>query len=112
MVLDGPYGKNLDTSKYQTILLVTHRRGIFGILPFALSILSGRNQATQGNQGKKTYKNLNKLDIFWKLGNLREFQWALEFFRELEEIRATQVSGTTFPDHPRIRNNPKPRNGA
>jgi NAD(P)H-flavin reductase len=88
IILDGPYGKEVDARKYQTILLVAIGKGICGILPVALSILSGH--ASGG------YGTLAKLDIFWKLESRLDFQWASTYFEQLETMKLN-VSELTFP---------------
>ena len=71
--LDGPYGKGIDVSKYETVLLAADGIGISGILPFVLSLAvryeRDKDDKSQGVRGGLFSDEFRKVNIYWELGS-------------------------------------------
>jgi len=71
--LDVPYGKSIDLSKYETVLLAADGIGISGILPFILSLAvryeRDKDDKSQGIRGGLFGDEFRKINIYWELGS-------------------------------------------
>jgi hypothetical protein len=81
VLLDGPYGVNLQLHTYQNVILVAQGIGLAGVLPYA------RHLSERFFHENLVYQRglfTRRVDIFWVLEDNRQEDWASEYFSQLQ----------------------------
>jgi hypothetical protein len=86
ILLDGPYGHNLDVDSFDTVCLTAKGIGIVGILSFALGL------TMQGLREGNLSRNIN---LFWVLEHNYQETWVGP---QLEELQKMDVGGVSAPN--------------
>lgn len=105
--LDGPYGHRIRFGDYDLVILVADGRGIVGVLPFVLSILSRNKQDREDKEhGLKSSlycDKTRKVDLIWKLDNNAQVEWAAPYFAALSEMEVDVAQGKRRKKVSRVR---------
>ncbi|KAK1980493.1 hypothetical protein LZ30DRAFT_659258, partial [Colletotrichum cereale] len=96
LLLDGPYGRNLELWNYETVILAAKGMGIAGILSSALCLLDRRNQDSEAKKDKKHGQRLfrdltRKVAIVWALEDNAQEDWATSAFSVLQGLDSDQT---------------------
>ncbi|KDN70497.1 hypothetical protein CSUB01_07942 [Colletotrichum sublineola] len=96
LLLDGPYGRNLELWNYETVILAAKGMGIAGILSSALCLLDRRNQDSEAKKDKKRGQRLfrdltRKVAIVWTLEDNAQEDWAAPAFSVLQGLDSDQT---------------------
>ncbi|KAH6646813.1 hypothetical protein BKA67DRAFT_580640 [Truncatella angustata] len=93
LLLIGPYGKDLQLHRFETVILTARGIGILGVLPFALQ-LAGRKQQDSVVRDKESrlrdsddavFRDVTrKVDLIWWLDHNEQENWVADQLRELQ----------------------------
>lgn len=81
LLLDGPYGQDLELEYYETVLLAAHGTGILGVLSFALYLCQRRG----------IRRSLRRINIFWSLEQNSQDKWVDKKLRKLQKMDPNNV---------------------
>ncbi|KAL8409983.1 hypothetical protein RB594_008176 [Gaeumannomyces avenae] len=94
LLLDGPYGRNIDLWNYETVILAAKGMGIAGILSSALFLLDRRNLDLVAK--KQTKKRLfrdrtRKVALVWALEDNFQENWAALAIHNLQKVDKEKI---------------------
>ncbi|KAI1464282.1 uncharacterized protein F4812DRAFT_467945 [Daldinia caldariorum] len=78
LLIDGPYGQDLNLKYFKSVMLAAHGAGILGILSIARSIWEHR----------RSDDVLCRVNIFWSLERNSQGEWAAAYLKRLQELDA------------------------
>ena len=95
VILDGPYGNDIDSSQYDTVMLVADGIGISGVLSFALSLVSRRHH-DKTEKAAQHFTDLfrdrtRKVNIYWRVNSFRDVEWVTTPFQSLDGVGEGKV---------------------
>lgn len=82
LLIDGPYGQDLNLRYFKSVMLTAHGAGILGVLSIARSLWERR----------RSDDVLRRVNIFWSLDQNSQGEWAAPYLRRLQELDADNVS--------------------
>ncbi|KAM7190660.1 hypothetical protein V8F33_009324 [Rhypophila sp. PSN 637] len=123
MLLDGPYGKDLQLSKYETVILTAKGMGILSILPMALHLAarkdyddSVRSQShledptlglATGPSAVPVFRDATRrIDLLWRLEHNDQEGWVADQLKALQDLDPRRVLLLVWCIYPR----PKTKN--
>ena len=86
LLIDGPYGQDLNLEYFESVMLAAHGAGILGVLSIARRLWERR----------RSDDALRRVNIFWSLEQSSQGKWAATYLRRLQKLDAGNVS-TLFP---------------
>ncbi|KAI3339065.1 hypothetical protein F4824DRAFT_498917 [Ustulina deusta] len=78
LLIDGPYGQDLNLSYFKSVMLAAHGAGILGVLSIARSLWERR----------RSDDVLCRVNIFWSLERNSQAEWAAAYLKRLQELDA------------------------
>ncbi|KAI3333821.1 hypothetical protein F4824DRAFT_512983, partial [Ustulina deusta] len=78
LLIDGPYGQDLNLKYYKSVMLTAHGAGILGVLSIARSLWERR----------RLDDVLCRVNIFWSLERNSQAEWATTYLKRLQELDA------------------------
>lgn len=97
--LSGPYGGDLSTGAFETLVLAGEGIGIAGILPFALSLVSRKKRDKQNKGDVPLNCDITRcIDLVWKLDDNRQYDYAAEYFDSLAATSRDITPQTSLDD--------------
>lgn len=81
LLIDGPYGQDLNLESFESVMLVARGAGIVGVLSIARTLWECRHDNV-----------LRRVNIFWSLDRNSQGEWVSEYMRALQELDAANVS--------------------
>ena len=81
LLIDGPYGQDLNLEYFESVMLTAHGAGILGVLSIARSLWERR----------RSDDVLRRVNIFWSLGKNSQGEWAATYLRRLQKLDARNV---------------------
>ncbi|KAH8878677.1 hypothetical protein GQ53DRAFT_834785 [Thozetella sp. PMI_491] len=109
MLLDGPYGQDLQLHGYETVILTAKGMGILSILPMALHLAARKDHddsvRSKSNPGEDPTVGLataaaaapvfrdttRRIDLLWRLEHNDQDQWVADQLRALQDLDARRV---------------------
>ena len=105
MLLDGPYGKDLQLYRYETVILTAKGMGIVSVLPMALHLAarkeyddSVRSQfdpdegPSVGLATAPIFRDATRrIDLLWRLEHNNQDQWVADQLKALQDLDPRQV---------------------
>jgi predicted ferric reductase len=91
VVMDGPYGKDLQLENYETVILIAKGIGIAGILPYARHITYRRTSKDKAHEAYRRGLITRKLDIFWIMEDNCQQDWLSDWISELHAKDSEKV---------------------
>ncbi|KAI8626617.1 hypothetical protein F5Y19DRAFT_488216 [Xylariaceae sp. FL1651] len=82
LLIDGPYGQDLNLRYFRSVMLAAHGAGIIGILSIARSLWERR----------RSNDTLRRVNIFWSLERNSQAEWAAAYLKRLQKLDAGNVS--------------------
>jgi hypothetical protein len=82
LLIDGPYGKDLNLEYFESVMLAAHGAGIVGVLSIARSLWERR----------RSDDLLRRVNIFWSLEENSQGEWAAAYLRRLQKLDVGNVS--------------------
>jgi hypothetical protein len=95
VVMDGPYGSNLQLEKYETVILVAKGIGIAGILPYARHMTYRRVSKDKNHEAYRKGLITRKLDVFWIMDDNSQQDWLSGWMAELQSKDSEKVCETS-----------------
>jgi NAD(P)H-flavin reductase len=89
VILDGPYGRDLNLKNYEIILLFGKGIGIASVFSYALDLVELR---THEKQEYRRSVFTRKVDLIWVLEDNNQFTWASQWIEELAKKDSQKVS--------------------
>lgn len=92
VIIDGPYGKDLELESYETVILIARGIGIAGIMPHIRHMtdrrmLPNENWATKYRRGLIT----RKIDVYWVLDDDYQDEWVADWMKQLYDLDSKNV---------------------
>lgn len=118
MLLDGPYGQDLQLSRYETVILTAKGMGILSVLPMALHLAArkdhddsvrSRSNLEDPTTGLATGPSAvpvlrdatRRIDLLWRLEHNDQEEWVADQLKALQDLDPRRVMLLVWCIYPR-----------
>jgi len=90
--IDGPYGKDLELEKYETVILVAKGIGIAGIIPYVRHLAYRKLSTGKAHEAYRRGLITRKIDVYWMLEDNAQEDWISDWIIDLREKDSQKAS--------------------